>query len=75
MRFPKRHIADSVLERINQLGIQEQRLSQQLDQALMTPPAAIPAPVGSQDAAILEMQQGGSALDAIGSLNVLDTLA
>ena len=75
MRFPKVHIAESVLERIAGLALQEQQLAGALNQALTTPPAAVPAPPGSEEAALIEMQQGGSAADAIGSLAIIDQVS
>lgn len=89
MRFPRYHIASSVVNRI--LDINDQVASQpaeteppnvpnpsqqgqQLDQALATPPQAVPAPVGSEEAVATEAMQGGSAADAVASLGVLDAM-
>jgi len=89
MRFPRYHIATSVVNRILDLADQEMLTAQateapsipdtaetgaRLDNALQSPVPAVPAPVGSDDEALLEMQQGGSAADAVGGMALLESL-
>ncbi len=89
MNFPKYHLATSVTNRIMQIAQVKQRMeaspkppmqdqtamqSAQLDQALMTPPSAVPAPVGSEAAVATEALQGGDPATAIASIGVLDSL-
>lgn len=38
-------------------------------------PSTPPAPVGSQDEVLIAMQQGGSAIEAIETMTLLETLA
>lgn len=90
MRFPKLHIASSVVNRILDLADQEMLTAREseapaiptdatqqgeaLDQVLSQPVPAVPAPVGSQDEALLNMQQGGSAAEAVGGMALLESL-
>lgn len=90
MRFPRYHIATSVVNRIMDLADREMLAAQAteqpaiipdasqagkaLDQSLSQPVAPVPAPVGSDDEALLAMQQGGSAADAVGGMALLESL-
>lgn len=88
MRFPRIHLATSVVNRILDInaGIEQQAATSEpppfdsggqgkrLDKQLATPPQAIPAPVGSEEAILADGAQGGTAADAVGSLAALDAL-
>lgn len=90
MRFPKYHLATSVVNRIMQVADRVQRLpvptappvlpnvAQQgmaLDNALSSPPQSVPAPVGSEEAVMMENMAGGSAADAITGNAIMDEFA
>lgn len=89
MRFPRFHIATSVVNRILDLADEEMMTAEasaapqipdaskegaELDRALAQPVPAVPAPMGSDDEALLSMQQGDSAAEAIGSMALLESL-
>lgn len=90
MRFPKYHLATSVVNRIMQVANRVERMpvpsappvlpnvTQQgmaLDNALATPPQSTPAPAGSDELVMLENMAGGSAADAITSSAIMDEMA
>lgn len=89
MRFPKYHLATSVVNRIMNVANRVQampvpdaapmmpnpaRQGAALDQALNTPPQPVPAPVGSDELVAMENTQGGSAADAIGASAIMDAM-
>lgn len=89
MRFPRFHLATSVVNRILNVADQVEQMpvasepppvprtdqqSRNLDAQLATPPAAVPAPPGSQNQVLLEQQQGGTAADAVTSMSLLESL-
>lgn len=89
MRFPRYHLATSVVNRILNIADRVQAIpmpsappampevqqqGEQLDKALSTPPAAVPAPEGLAGPAAVEAAQGGSAADVIGQAAIMDGL-
>ena len=87
MRFPKYHLATSVVNRIMNVAKQVQAMpvptqspqvpqaqaqGQAIDQQLATPPAAAEAPQGSDEAVALENMGGGSAADAVTASAIMD---
>ena len=90
MRFPKYHLATSVVNRIMNVAKQVQampvptqapqvpdsaRQGQAIDQAIAQPPAAAAAPPGVDAVVAMENMGGGSAADAITESAILDELA
>lgn len=89
MRFPRFHLATSVVNRILNVADQVQQMpvasepppvpatgqtSRKLDAALQTPPTPVPAPQGSQNQVMLEQAQGGTAAEAVSTMSLLDSL-
>lgn len=87
MRFPKYHLAESVVNRI--LNVAERvesiptpsappqipnasKQGQAIDQAIAQPPAAAPAPPGVEEVVAIENMGGGSAADAITASAIMD---
>ena len=89
LRFPRMHIAASVQNRILNVLDQlppiaselpapnvpdPSELGAQLDQAVTTPPPAIPAPDDSTEAIASAAVQGETAADAVGGLAAIEAL-
>ena len=89
MRFPKYHLATSVVNRIMNVANRVQAMpvpdkapnipnptaqGQALDKALATPPQPVPAPAGSEEVVAMENMQGGNAADAISASGIMDAM-
>ena len=87
MRFPKFHLATSVVNRIMDIANQVESIPMPtqpprmpetaaqgaaLDKALATPPPAIAAPAGADELVATEQMAGGNAADAVAAAGIID---
>ena len=90
MRFPKYHLATSVVNRILNVANRVQamplptqapqvpdasRQGQAIDNQLATPPASAQAPPGTEEMVAIENMGGGSAADAVTASAIMDEFA